>query len=261
VSCVLATKVGYLPSRSAFTDAAALRAQLERSVEALGRPVDVLQIHEADWGVWWRRDGADPFLPPRPEDVTPAAPVAELVADAKATGLVRFVGITGNRAPVLASVLRALGPDLVDAVLVAKQYDLVWRTGRGELRAEVMRHGVFWTVGAPLHQGRLLDLERLALDFEEAGDGDAAAAVRAVAAALRRHGLGSVEAATRFLLADPEVDLVLIGPRSVRELRDLLRHTEPLGRRVADELTALGIDRAPSRGLRFQLPPTTDREE
>jgi aryl-alcohol dehydrogenase-like predicted oxidoreductase len=82
-----------------------------------------LQIHEADWDNWWTDrsevghcrifdlEGSFDFA---------NAPVIQFLREAKARGLCRYIGITGNHARHLGRLIREL--DGLDSVLVAYNY-------------------------------------------------------------------------------------------------------------------------------------------
>lgn len=128
----LATKVGYFREARHFRSVEALHVQLRENLRLLRRDsVDLLQMHEADWINWWTD---------RP-DVTPCelfdeegsydfanAPVIRFLREAKAQGLCRRIGITGNNARHLGRVIRELNG--IDAVLVAYNYSPLNVTAR-----------------------------------------------------------------------------------------------------------------------------------
>ena len=128
---VLATKLNMrAPARSRSYDA--LRAQLDENLRLLRRDrVDTLQVHESDQHPWWTDAPQDQGGKPLDPDYDYAgSPVMRVLRDAKAEGLCRFTGITGNSAD---GVARALGNVDVDICLTTLNYDVLRRRARREL--------------------------------------------------------------------------------------------------------------------------------
>ncbi len=120
----LATKVGHFRAASHFRSVEALHVQLQENLRLLRRDsVDLLQIHEADWAAWWtdRADVGPTHLIDSEGDYDFAdAPVLQFLHEAKARGLCRRIGITGNHARPLGRLVRELTG--LDTVLVAYNY-------------------------------------------------------------------------------------------------------------------------------------------
>jgi len=130
----IATKLGHFDRRfpghaAMYQNRDVLWAQVHECFRALRRPPDLLQIHEADQRVWWPGSHGDgPFVDTDWPAEYAGAPVMQVLRSAKEQGLCRMIGITGNNAAPLSTVLEAVE---VDAVLVAYNYDPVFR-GAGE---------------------------------------------------------------------------------------------------------------------------------
>src|SRR4029077_17093648 len=128
----LATKIGYFKEAKHFRSVEALHVQLRENLRLLRRDsVDLLQIHEADWDNWWRdRSSVRPYeLFDCEGDFDFAnAPVIQFLREAKAGGLCRHIGITGNNARHLGRLIQQL--DGIDAVLVAYNYSPLNVTAR-----------------------------------------------------------------------------------------------------------------------------------
>lgn len=120
----LATKVGFFKEARHFRSVEALHVQLRESLRLLRREsVDLLQIHEADWDNWWsdRSEVRPCELFDEQGDFDFAnSPVIQFLHEAKARGLCRYIGITGNNARHLGRLIREL--DGLDSVLVAYNY-------------------------------------------------------------------------------------------------------------------------------------------
>ena len=121
---LLATKVGFFREARHFRSVEALHVQLRESLRLLRREsVDLLQIHEADWNNWWtdRSEVCPCALFDLQSDFDFAnAPVIQFLREAKARGLCRYIGITGNNARHLGRLVRELNG--LDSVLVAYNY-------------------------------------------------------------------------------------------------------------------------------------------
>lgn len=120
----LATKVGFFKEARHFRSVEALHVQLRESLRMLRRDsVDLLQVHEADWDNWWKdRTAVRPceLFDPQGDFEFANAPVIQFLREAKARGLCRYIGITGNNARHLGRLVREL--DGLDSVLVAYNY-------------------------------------------------------------------------------------------------------------------------------------------
>jgi aryl-alcohol dehydrogenase-like predicted oxidoreductase len=232
----ITAKVGYLRHPSEYRDEDALRAELERSMERLGVVPDVVQVHEADWRVWWSGSAPEWEIIGPGDAVERDAPVWTLLAG-MASRLGFRVGIAGNHAPQLLLAAGKLAPQLVQ---VAKQYDLLWRTAdplldwAGGAGAEV------WCA-APFHQGRLFALE----DLARAGGGLGAAAGR-LERLLSEHRTDVARTAIPYLAADPRVGRVVAGLSSPEEVRSALSALEAgIAQELCAAIRALGVDAPP----------------
>ena len=201
---LLATKLGYLATSSAFRSPDALRAQLWENLRALRRSqVDILQIHLAEWACWWEEgapwnqrinlDQAYDFA---------NAPAMQVLREAKAQGICRFIGITADHADELAYVLRYVE---VDASLVAYDYTLLSRRAlrralplAREKGVAYIAAGVIKSIGA--HEGRSPDSRLNELH--------------------KASGLSLVTLTIRYLIADPAITTILVGAATPEELEE-----------------------------------------
>ena len=138
---LLATKVGMYAEGSVHrvdVSADAARRSIEMSLTLLARErLDLVQLHEItdeSWSAAMGRNGA----------------VAALER-ARDEGLVRWIGVTGSQAGPL---LRAIGTDRFDTVMVWRIWNLLDRSGDGVLDAAQER-GVGALVGGPFASGIL----------------------------------------------------------------------------------------------------------
>jgi L-galactose dehydrogenase len=120
----VATKIGFFKEARYFRSIEALHVQFRECLRLLRRDsVDLLQIHEADWNNWWQdRSDVRPceLFDPEGDFDFANAPVIQFLREAKAGGLCRYIGITGNNARHLGRLIREL--EGLDSVLVAYNY-------------------------------------------------------------------------------------------------------------------------------------------
>ncbi len=230
---LLATKIGFLAEPAAYRSPDALRSQLWENLRALRRShVDILQIHLAESACWWKTGVPEEQLLSLDETHDFAdAPVMEVLFEAKAQGICRFLGITSDHAEEIACVLRVVE---VDVCLVAYEYTLLCRNALRTVLPLARKKGtayipvgVFKTIGAD--QGRSPDI-RLN-ELQEAC------------------GLSLIELTIRYLIADPCITTILVGASTPEELEESVAaaQTGPLPRdlhQTLDELETpkLGIE-------------------
>ena len=220
---VLATKLGHLPAPDGYRSAERLWDQLLDNLRLLRRTsVDVLQVHEADWERWWRDDvPGDQVLSPGESYRFADAPVVQVLREAKAQGLYRYVGVTANTAEALAHVLDHVQ---VDVCLQAYEYNVLFRRGRqlvlplarekgvGYIAAGVLTHVMDATAERPIWppswitpdvQSRMARLNELRMD----------------------HRLSMVSLAIRYMVADPDISTILVGAATPEELEESVEAT------------------------------------
>lgn len=208
---MVATKIGHFAEARHFRSVEAMQAQFRENLRALRRDsVDVLQIHEADWDNWWMdrsEVGQWKLFDLQGSFDFANAPVMQFLRDAKARGLCRSIGITGNNARHLGRLVREL--DGFDSVLVAYNYAPLNVSAREHVipvaaakRMAVVVAGVFtfifsipkgWrtegTYFGPRADEQLAELQSLQKDC----------------------GLPMVELAARFVAADERITCLLLG--------------------------------------------------
>ena len=198
---VLATKLNMrVPARSRSYDA--LRAQLDENLRLLRRDrVDTLQVHESDQHPWWTDTPPNERGKPLGPDYDySGSPVMRVLRDAKAEGLCRFTGITGNGAD---GVARALGNVDVDICLTAFSYDILRRRARRELIPLAKAKNVTVVLGA---------IVRLPRDMPEQ--------LERLYAVQRESGISVLELTIRYLLADRDVTAILVGAAKPAEIEE-----------------------------------------
>jgi len=207
----LATKIGYFREARHFRSVEAMRTQLHECLRLLRRDsVDLLQVHEADWGNWWSERSE--LGPGRLYDLQGSfdftnAPVIEFLHEAKARGLCRHIGITGNHARHLGRLIGAL--DGLDSVLVAYNYTPLNVTARDHVMPAALSKNMTVVVA-----GLFTFLQSLPAGWATEGSYLGPNSDRQLAAlqALQRDcGMPMPELALRFVAADPQLGPILVG--------------------------------------------------
>lgn len=229
-----------------YRDLDAFKRQFEQTLRDLRRDsVDILYIHEADWAAYWE----DAPVPRTALQVAleakydyERAPVTRFLVWARDQGMVRYFGLSGNRAIYLAKVLGEIGVR-IDAVLVAYQYSLIWRDARKHLLPLAKDMGVAAVIGTPLQQGWLAVPHREWIENPpEWMDEDLRERYRNLYAIHDETGLSLAEMALRFLLQDQDFATIIPGAASVAQLEENVRCSSagPLPRDLHLRLDALG---------------------
>jgi aryl-alcohol dehydrogenase-like predicted oxidoreductase len=243
-SYLLATKLGHLASSGDFRSADALRAQLNDNLRRLRRDyVDVLQIHDANWHCWWSDETRpeEAMLGDIEYDFTDA-PVLQVLREAKAAGLCRFTGITGNNADAMARVLEGVD---VDTCLVAFNYDLIRRRTRREALPLARKRGVALILGGVFQNGRLVEIHP---EWPSSPPDWITPELRDPVGRLytlqRDCGLSLVTLAIRYLMADPDVATILVGAATPAELEESVAAAQegPLSTELHQAVDALGLE-------------------
>lgn len=181
---------------------AGTRRSLERSLARLGvKKLDLVHLHDVEG----RHDAAMAAYP--------------ALAEARERGTIGGIGIGANTAE---SPLDLMGRARFDAVLVAGRYTLL---DQSMLRlVPVAREaGTKLIVGGVFNSGILATGAKPGATFHYDPPPEAVLArVRAIEALCAKHGTSLRAAALRFPLAHPEIDTLLLGPRSPAELADAL---------------------------------------
>jgi len=208
VPYVLSTKLGGRPKPFDPRDRDGLRRSVEESLRLLRRDhIDILMVHEPDrpgqYDWWTDFDAFD-------------GPVLELLADLKRQGVIRFTGIGGTTAYLLARLIRT---GKFDVVLTAFNYSLLWREAQIEILPAAKAQDVGVVIGSPLQQGAL------ARRYDDAVNHGALwlspprrAQYQALYTLLDETGMSLPEMGLRFVLSNPVVSSVLMGARSVEEV-------------------------------------------
>lgn len=207
----LATKIGYFSEARHFRSVEAMHVQLRENLRLLRRDsVDLLQVHEADWDNWWSdrtEVGRCRLFDPEGSFDFANAPVIQFLREAKARGLCRHIGVTGNHARHLGRVIREV--DGLDAVLVAYNYTPLNTSARDHIlpvaaakRLAVVVAGLFTFVYS-LPKGWATEGSYLGRRSD--------AQLAALKKLQQDCGLPMAELALRFVAADERLSVILAG--------------------------------------------------
>jgi aryl-alcohol dehydrogenase-like predicted oxidoreductase len=216
----LATKIGYFGEARHFRSPEAMLVQLRENLRLLRRDaVDLLQVHEADWSVWWEdRNDVRPYelFDLQGDHRFAGAPVVEFLRSARAAGLCRHVGLAGNNARHLARLVAEV-PGM-DSVLVAYNYHPLNITARDHLLPAAAAAQV-----AVIVAGVFTFIHRLPAGWRTEGTYFGRHADRQLAALQDLHqqcGLPLNELALRFVAADRNLDALLVGACRPAEIEE-----------------------------------------
>ena len=115
---------GIFPKRRVSATRGRWRKRYNAASIAWGPSPTTSSCTRADWGCWWSDEVAPGALLPNSELLFEDAPVLQVLAESAAAHGFCW-GISGNNALQLARVAQKLRPA---RVLVAKQWDLLWRS-------------------------------------------------------------------------------------------------------------------------------------
>jgi D-threo-aldose 1-dehydrogenase len=172
---------------------------LESSLQRLALDrVDIVYVHDPDDHLDAAIDHALPTL-----------------ADLRAEGAIRDIGVGMNQAPALVRIAREAD---VDRVLVAGRYTLLDQSAAEELLPLCAQRGVAVVVGGVLNSGILADPRPGAMYDYAPAPAELVERARRIASICARHDTSLVEAAITFPLRHPAVRTVLVGARSPQEV-------------------------------------------
>jgi D-threo-aldose 1-dehydrogenase len=191
----------------------------------------LLLLHETDWAEWW--PGSDHRN----------APVMRFVREAKDRGLVQHVGISARKRSESTQLIRT---GLFDAILYVHYYNVVWQDAGDDVIAAADDAGMTVLIGAPYRQGLLIEndgssLASLRTRRRASVPPGAIDRIERVQAVSREIGMSMPQLGLRWLLSDPRIDSILVGPRSTTELAENLQWVDegPLDAEVLNRLSKI----------------------
>lgn len=187
---------------------------IKHSLQRLRTDVlDVVHLHDMEGHENQALDGACPTL-----------------AELRSQGVVRAIGVGSNN---IDTPTRLLPHGILDAVLVAGRLTLLDRSA-APLFAQASAAGVRVIAAGLLNSGVLARglTPNATFDYRPP-DASVTARVQALQRTCTAHGTALMAAALQFVLRNPHVDSVLLGPRSVQELDELL---DAISQPIPDDL-------------------------
>ncbi|MGE7925718.1 aldo/keto reductase [Viridibacillus arvi] len=199
----------------AYTDEFMIRNQFDFSLRLLNRTkIDLLLIHEADWKEWWKQ-GFD------------NAAVLNVLAELKEEGLVDKIGIS-LRDPFLANELCSTG--VFDAILFVHYYNILWQDSREIFFEAAKKNNMGISIGTPFKQGLLTNntpcfLEKILSDIPKDLTPNLLERLKKLHQISINNNISMPELSLRYLISDPDVDVVFAGPRNIEELETNVKWT------------------------------------
>lgn len=207
VPFVLSTKLGGRPIPFHPQERRDLEYSFAESLRLLGRPVDLLMIHEPDRPGqydWW--SDKERFH----------GPVLDFIQELKAKGLIKAIGLGGTTAYEIARIIRT---GYFDVLLTAFNYSLLWREAEIEVLPAAVEQGMGIIIGSPLQQGALA--RRYDAEVESGApwlSKPRREQYRALYRLLDELQMPITEMALRFVISNPHITTTLSGARSVEEI-------------------------------------------
>jgi aryl-alcohol dehydrogenase-like predicted oxidoreductase len=228
---IISTKLGSRPVPFLPQDKDCLMSSVETSLKLLNRDyIDILMVHEPDRPAqydWW----TDP--------VEFHGPVLELLDELKKDGIIRHTGIGGTTAYELAQIIKT---NKFDVVLTAFNYSPLWREAEIEILPEAIKLGMGIVVGSPLQQGAL------ARRYDDEVENGARwlskprrEQYKKLYTFLDEIGMSLPELGLRFVISNPDISCVLMGPRSEEEVEQNISVVEkgPLPKDILKRLNEI----------------------
>ena len=228
---IISTKLGGRPKPFYPQDKDCLMKSVEESLRLLNRDkIDIMIIHEPDrpgeydwWTDWDEFNG----------------PVLELLKQLKKDGVIKFLGIGGTTAYELARIIRS---EHFDVVLTAFNYSPLWREAEIEVLPEAVKQNMGIIIGSPLQQGAL------ARRYDEEVNNGAKwlssprrAQYKEFYKFLDEIQMSPPEIGLRFVISNPDISCVLMGPRSEEEVLQNISVIEkgPLSKDILKKLNEI----------------------
>ncbi|MFJ7669663.1 aldo/keto reductase [Lysinibacillus sp. NPDC097195] len=199
----------------AYTDEFMIRSQFDFSLRLLNRnKIDLLLIHEADWKEWWEQGFNN-------------ASVIKVLTALKEEGLVDKIGIS-LRDPFLANELCNTG--VFDAILFVHYYNILWQDSRDIFFDAAKKNNMGISIGTPFKQGLLTSnthyfFEKILNDIPKDLTPNLLERLKKLHQISINNNISMPELSLRYLISDPDVDVVFAGPRNIEELETNVKWT------------------------------------
>ncbi len=143
-------------------------------------------------------------------------PVCDLLNELKSEGIIRYTGLGGTTAYTLE---RIVATGAFDVVLTAFNYSLLWQEAAVSVIPEAVKQNMGIVIGSPLQQGALAKCYRE--DVESGApwlSPPRRNQFKQLYALVDDLKISLPELALRFVISNPDISTVLMGPRSVDEV-------------------------------------------
>ncbi|MEN7547996.1 aldo/keto reductase [Rapidithrix thailandica] len=207
----ISTKMGRLQTEAADIarfdySKEGMRKSVYNSLETLGIDcIDLLFLHE-------------PHIPNAAE----IDQAMELMQELKEEGLIGKAGLGGNPVPAFDSYIRQ---GLIEVVMGYNQFDACSLKALHSYLPDLLRQGVAFYAGSPLHMGLLGNrLDTYSKDRPEWVSREELAIAQKLQVLAAETGISLPGLAHRFLFSCAEVDCIVLGPRTHVQLQNSLTY-------------------------------------
>lgn len=231
-------KIGYFSEKATYRDTEKLKNIVDKIQSNFGGNLNSICIHEADYSRWWSPFIAeDCLISATPEAVDS---LAQLKSFINSRGL--LFAYSGNNADALSCACRGLVPD---SLIIAKQFDLLWKTGK-ELVSSCVIKGIDVHIAAPFHQGWLFNLSGLRNKKPEFSN-----AIQMLNDFVNSSDLSLIELALGYQLLSYNNTTIIVGVNNENQLDEVIdafNATDKLSKRDMDTLNSIRISSGPMPG-------------
>jgi aryl-alcohol dehydrogenase-like predicted oxidoreductase len=227
-----------------YRDERALWGAVHECSRILRHHVDLLQIHEADRAYWWSPEAGERSGVVREGhlDGVREAPIVRVMERAKAEGVCRFVGATGNSAAPLRRISERLD---LDSVMCAYNLDPIFRGADEAIRPLAEARDLLYMAAGIFQAGSYIRPTKLPerLSFDER----VRERFRAFARISEDSGLAAAELLLRWAHRFPRVDRWVVSASSPAQIQNtieaFLRGPLPEDvQRALDDLALPGVE-------------------
>ena len=203
----VSSKIGYYKYIEDYRSYDYIYNEAQKTIENFEDQLHVLRVHEADWSLWWKREIKD-LTKVEIDD----SPVIRAMSKIFQQHNYIKIGISGNNAKNLRKLI-----DLkrFDNVMIAKQYDLLWRNTRHYLVDYKYIDQTTLVVAAPFHQGHIFNLNLL---MQTISKKEVCASIVSLQKIIDESGMSIPDLTMKFLLKDNFISRIAFGVNDVREL-------------------------------------------
>ncbi len=158
---VVNVKIGHFSDMENYHNIAVLSKIIEGIKGKLKFNLCSVSLHEADWAIWWNKKYRPGYILTKNIPVTLKTNIVKLKEIVNCQGM-KF-GFSGNHAAGLEQAVNIIKPDII---MLAKQFDLLWRTAKDFLD-NCSYTGMEIHLASPFHQGWLFRMNELEIMFPQ----------------------------------------------------------------------------------------------